>query len=83
MNELAIFANDIDMLNNEYRMTLKSITDSLRVRHDNAMNVVENMAEIPEFGEILKISSSYSKGNNAPSMSEDYAFGTATKGMYR
>ena len=40
-------------------MTLKEITDLLAVRHNDAMNVVEKMAESPEFGELRKIHSSY------------------------
>lgn len=55
MNELAIFANDIIMLDNEYRMSLKSITDRLKVRHDKSMLKVEEMAESPEFGTMSKM----------------------------
>lgn len=40
-------------------MSLKDITDLLETRHNNAMKVVEKMAESPEFGELQKISSSY------------------------
>ena len=40
-------------------MTLKEITDLIEVRHNNAMVTVETMATGPEFGELLKISSSY------------------------
>ena len=73
MNELAIFANDISMLGNEYRMSLKSITDKLKVRHDKAMLKVEEMAESPEFGQVSKMDISYSKGNNATGFIETYA----------
>ena len=64
MNELAIFANDIAMLDNEYRMSLKSITDKLKVRHDNAVNVVRSMLEDEAFGHAPKIQERYNSGKN-------------------
>ena len=73
MNELAIFANDIAMLDNEYRMSLKSITDRFKVRHNNAMSVVENLAKDAAFGELLKISSSYINNFGATLPLETYA----------
>ena len=65
MQELTIFANDIAMLGNEYRMSLKSITDRFKVRHNNAMAVVENMAKDEAFGELLEFSSSYTNNFGA------------------
>lgn len=44
-------------------MTLKEITDLLEVRHDNAMNVVGNMLDNPEFGHAPKIQYRTSRGN--------------------
>ena len=41
-------------------MTLKEITDLLDVRHNDAMKIVEKMAEELSFGMITKIS--YSSG---------------------
>ena len=64
MNELAIFVNDIAMLDNEYRMSLKYITDSLKVRHDNAMNVVRSLIEDKAFGHAPKIQERYNSGKN-------------------
>ena len=73
MNELAIFANDIAMLDNEYRMSLKSITDRFDVRHNDAMNVVRSMAENESFGTITKISYTLKMPNNASKSMETYA----------
>jgi phage regulator Rha-like protein len=47
-------------------MSLKEIADLLGVRHNNAMKVVEKMAETPEFGLLLKISKSPSDGIGRP-----------------
>ena len=68
--------NSITLLSSqspEMTMTLKEITDMLGVRHDNAMRVVENMAETPDFGQLLKSRISYSKGNNATGFIDTYA----------
>ena len=46
-------------------MTLKEITDLLKVRHDKAMIKVAEMAESPDFGQVSKTDTCYSKGNNA------------------
>jgi hypothetical protein len=54
-------------------MTLKEITDLLEVRHNNAMLTVEKMAATPEFGELLKISSSYINNIGAALPLETYA----------
>lgn len=40
-------------------MTLKEITDLLKVRHNDAMRVVENMAESPDFGQLRKSRTSF------------------------
>ena len=40
-------------------MTLKEITDLLEIRHNDAMKIVEKMAESREFGELRKFRSSY------------------------
>ena len=62
LNELVL--NNIGNLT----MTLKEITDLLEVRHNNAMSTVEKMSKSPEFGDLLKISSSYKNniGANIP-----------------
>ena len=73
MNELAIFANDIAMLDNEYRMSLKSITDKLKVRHNDAMSVVRSMSEDYAFGTITKISYTSKMPNNASKSLDTYA----------
>ena len=44
-------------------MTLKEITDLLDVRHNDAMKIVEKMAEELSFGMITKISYSYGMPN--------------------
>lgn len=46
-------------------MTLKEITDLLDVRHNNAMRIVERMAEESSFGTLLKISSVYNERGQA------------------
>ena len=43
----------------EMTMTLKEITDMLRVRHNDAMQTVATMAKSPDFGELRKSRSSY------------------------
>ena len=40
-------------------MTLKEITDLLTVEHNKAMATVAKMATDPEFGEVVKITTSY------------------------
>lgn len=42
-------------------MTLKEITDLLKIRHDKAMDIVTKMAESPEFGTVSKIDIVYNK----------------------
>lgn len=54
-------------------MTLKEITDLLEVRHSNAMRTVATMAGSPEFGEVLKISSSYTNNIGAELKLETYS----------
>lgn len=54
-------------------MSLKDITDLLETRHNDAMRIVEKMAESPEFGTITKISYSYKMPNNAVGKKETYA----------
>lgn len=53
-------------------MTLKEITDLLEVRHNNAMRTVEKMAEEMDFGELLKISTSYKNNIGAELKIETY-----------
>lgn len=73
MNELAIFANDIAMLDNEYRMSLKSITDRLKVRHDNAVIVVRNMLEDEAFGSSPEIQEKINTGKGGSRYITTYA----------
>ena len=54
-------------------MSLKDITDLLETRHNDAMKVVEKMAESPEFGAITKISYSFQMPNNAVGTKQTYA----------
>ena len=51
-NSIAFLATQ----SSEMTMTLKEITDMLKVRHNDAMRVVENMAESPDFGLATKVS---------------------------
>ena len=53
--------NNLIAMQTTQTMSLKDITDLLNVRHNDAMKVVEKMAESPEFGAITKIS--YSQKN--------------------
>jgi phage regulator Rha-like protein len=64
---------DIMSSNQSQTMSLKDITDLLETRHNNAMKVVEKMAKSPEFGELLKISSSYKNNLGAELPIETYA----------
>ena len=57
---------------NAQTMTLKEITDLLDVRHNDAMNIVERMAQDPEFGTITKISYTLPMPNNASRQMETY-----------
>ena len=57
---------------NAQTMTLKEITDLLKVRHNDAMNVVERMAAEPEFGMITKISYSSPMPNGGFRAMETY-----------
>lgn len=68
-NSIALLATQ----SSEMTMTLKEITDMLKVRHDNAMRVVENMAESPDFGELLKLRSSYKNNFGATLPLNTYA----------
>ena len=63
-NSIALLATQ----SSEMTMTLKEITDMLKVRHNDAMQTVVTMAKSPDFGGVLKLSTSYK--NN---------FGLATK----
>jgi len=49
--------------NTEQTMSLKDITDLLETRHNDAMKVVEKMAESLEFGSVTKISYRTTQGN--------------------
>ena len=46
-------------------MTLKEITDLLEVRHNDAMKIVEKMAQDVDFGELRKFRSSYTNNIGA------------------
>jgi len=48
-----------ELANNEVTMTLKEITDLLNVRHNDAMKIVEKMAETTDFGELRILRTSY------------------------
>lgn len=53
-------------------MTLKEITDLLEVRHNDAMNTVERMAENEEFGMVTKISYPIISGKGREQLIETY-----------
>lgn len=53
-------------------MSLKEITDLLKVRHNDAMVIVEKMAADPEFGMITKISYPYPMPNGGVREMETY-----------
>ncbi len=61
------------MSENQQTMTLKEITDLLKVRHNDAMETVARMAESHEFGEVRKIRSSYKNNIGADLPIETYA----------
>jgi len=48
-----------ELMNNEVTMTLKEITDLLNVRHNDAMRIVEKMAEVTDFGALRILRTSY------------------------
>jgi hypothetical protein len=52
-------------------MTLKEITDLLDVRHNDAMKVVEKMAEESSFGNVTKISYRTERNNEYETYSLD------------
>ena len=56
MNEL--------MIGKTQTMTLKEITDLLKVRHNDAMTTVKKMAESPDFDYAPKIKERYNSGKN-------------------
>jgi phage regulator Rha-like protein len=66
MNALAISSTTIKT------MTLKEITDLLDVRHNDAMNTVERMAENEEFGLVTKISYPIISGKGREQLIETY-----------
>jgi len=46
-------------------ITLKEITDLIKVEHNKAMKQVEKLSKEPSFGQVAKIASSYTKGGGA------------------
>ena len=67
--------NSIALLNtsSEMTMTLKEITDMLKVRHNDAMQTVVTMAKSPDFGELRKSRSSYKNNFGATLPLDTYA----------
>ena len=59
-NSIAILATQ----SSEMTMTLKEITDMLKVRHDNAMQTVKLMMLDTSFGHAPEIQERYNSGNN-------------------
>ena len=53
-------------------ITLKEITDLLGVRHNDAMHIVERMAENEEFGAITKIPYSHTMPTGGQKQLETY-----------
>ena len=60
-NSIALLATQ----SSEMTMTLKEITDMLKVRHDNAMRTVAEMVQDTGFGHAPQIEERYNSGRNS------------------
>ena len=76
-NSIALLATQ----SSEMTMTLKEITDMLKVRHNNAMRTVAEMAQDTDFGMITQIEYSSPMPNGGSRIIETYRLNKGGSGL--